>query len=85
VSDLRAMFGPELVAALEALVDERMAAALAAERRDDGPEWLTLAQTAELLDCSVDAVRMRAKRGRLVTRTQGRRVYVSAESVRSLR
>jgi excisionase family DNA binding protein len=43
--------------------------------------WLTLAEAAERLGCSTDAVRMRVKRGRLEHRRQGRRLYISAESL----
>jgi excisionase family DNA binding protein len=43
--------------------------------------WLTLAEAGERLGCSPDAVRMRARRGRLEHRYQGRRMYVSAEAV----
>lgn len=49
------------------------------------PPWLTLDQAAERLGCSVDAVRMRAKRGRLESRHNGRRVYVSRRSVDELK
>jgi excisionase family DNA binding protein len=45
------------------------------------PKWLTVAQAAERLACTPDAVRMRCSRGRLEHRRQGRRLYVSAESV----
>ena len=48
-------------------------------------QWLTVPEAATRLGCSADAIRMRAKRGRLQTRKQGRRVYVSAESVERLR
>jgi hypothetical protein len=47
-------------------------------------EWLTLGQAAQRLGCSPDAVRMRGKRGRLETRHQGRRLYVSRRSVDEL-
>jgi excisionase family DNA binding protein len=81
-AELSEMFSPALVAALEQLVDERVAAALAAlDAADNGARWLTLAQAAELLGSTPDAVRMRCKRGRLEHRRQGRRVYVSRESV----
>ena len=64
-----------------AIVVER----LARETRDDnGARWLTLAQAADRLGCSPDAVRMRVKRGRLDHRRQGRRLYVSAASVDEL-
>ena len=76
---------PELVAALEQLVDERVAATLAAAATtDDGARWLTLEQAAGRLGCSTDAVRMRAKRGRLDSRRHGRRLYVSRESLDAL-
>ena len=84
-AQLATVLAPAVVEALEELITERVRAELASQARDDGPAWLTLARAAELLGCSTDAVRMRAKRGRLETRTQGRRLYVSAESVRVLR
>jgi excisionase family DNA binding protein len=54
---------------------------LAAERLRERKPWLTLAEAAERLGCSPDAVRMRARRGRLEHRYQGRRLYVSADAV----
>ena len=78
---LAAVLAPELVSALEELVAERVAAELAARAPAKGARWLTLEQAADRLGCSADAVRMRVKRGRLEHRRQGRRVYVSAESV----
>lgn len=79
---LDALLGPELVTAIEQLVDERVAQAVA-ELRAPPPAspWLTVAQAAELLGCSADAVRMRIRRGRLAARRQGRRVYVARASV----
>jgi DNA-directed RNA polymerase specialized sigma24 family protein len=50
-----------------------------------GREWLTARQAGEILDCSPEAIRKRAKRGRLVCRYQGTRLYVSAASVLELR
>jgi excisionase family DNA binding protein len=44
-------------------------------------KWLTVAEAAERLACTPDAVRMRCSRGRLDHRRQGRRLYVSADSV----
>jgi len=84
--DLGAMFSSDVVTAIEQLVDERVAAALAAmpTETNGAPPWLTLEQAAERLGCSTDAVRMRAKRGRLSSRRQGRRIYVSRESVDGL-
>ena len=62
----------------------RRAADLVLAESQPLPEWLTLAQAAERLGCTPDAVRMRVKRGRLEARRQGRRLYVSAESVERL-
>jgi excisionase family DNA binding protein len=81
---LRAALAPELIDALEELVAERVAAALAAQPDPTAAAWLTLEQAAERLGCSRDAVRMRAGRGRLATRRHGRRLYVSAASVAGL-
>ena len=80
---LDALFASDVVAAIERLVDERIVAALAQWTAPAPvPEWLTVQAAARELDCTADAVRMRAKRGRLVTQRQGRRVYVLAASVR---
>jgi excisionase family DNA binding protein len=60
------------------------AAAIVLERTNAArsePLWLTFEQAGERLGCSADAVRMRAKRGRLETRHVGRRVYISRASV----
>ena len=82
---LERALAPKLLAALEQLVDERVAAALAeAAAQESGARWLTLEQAAQRLGCTSDAVRMRAKRNRLETRRQGRRLYVSRESVDGL-
>ncbi|MFN8224747.1 MAG: hypothetical protein U0R50_16055 [Gaiellales bacterium] len=85
MTDLSEMFGPTIVEALERLVNERVAAALA---ELDGARadrtWLTLEEAGERLGCSAEAVRMRASRGRLESRRHGRRLYVSAVSVERL-
>jgi excisionase family DNA binding protein len=85
VSELDGVFAPEVVAAIERLVDERVAAALAARApATPSPRWLTVEQAAERLGCSRDAVRMRVRRGRLDSKRSGRRVYVSTASVDAL-
>lgn len=84
---LAAMLGPELLAALEAYIDERIRegiAAALAHVESSAPRWLTLEQAGELLGCSPDAVRMRVKRGRLESRRQGARLYVSRQSLDQL-
>jgi excisionase family DNA binding protein len=73
---------PELVAALEDLVAERVQVELAAVAAPATERmWLTLEEAAERLGISADAVRMRVNRGRLEARRHGRRLYVSAASV----
>jgi len=86
VTELDALLGPGLVAAIEQLVDERVARAVAELRVPPPPSpWLTVQQAAEFLGCTEDAVRMRIKRGRMMARRQGRRVYVARSSVVELR
>jgi excisionase family DNA binding protein len=79
------MLSPELLAALDELIADRIAdEVLRIATRSESPRWLTLEQASERLGCSPAAVRMRASRGRLQTRRHGRRVYVSAASVDEL-
>lgn len=59
------------------IVREEVAALRPAER-----EWLTVTDAAVALGVTPAAVRMRIRRGRLEGRTDGRHVYVAAESVR---
>jgi excisionase family DNA binding protein len=72
--------GPDTLELLAVFVTEQIEEVL---RRPERP-WLTLDEAAERLGCSRDAVRMRVKRGRLEARHQGRRVYISADSVERL-
>lgn len=81
---LAAVLAPDLIEAIEDLVDERVAAEVASISASSAPAWLTLDQAAERLGCSRDAVRMRARRGRLESKPHGRRLYVSATSVAQL-
>jgi excisionase family DNA binding protein len=79
---LAGVLAPEVLEALEQLVDERVTERLAElHGSGDAPPWMTLDQAAERLGCTTDAVRMRVKRGRLDARRQGRRLYVSLASV----
>lgn len=79
---LAASLAPDLLAALEEYVDERIAAALPYQPHTNGrPRWLTLTQAADLADCTADAMRMRVTRGRYRSRRDGARVYVLADDV----
>jgi excisionase family DNA binding protein len=73
-----------LVAALRAELRDELRGLLVDTTAQPTPasrKWLTVAEAAERLACTPDAVRMRCSRGRLEHRRQGRRLYVSAESV----
>ena len=78
------VFAPDVVEAIERLVDERVAVALVGFVPTTSPRWLTVAEAATRLGCSPDAVRMRARRGRLEVRRHGRSLYISSASVESL-
>lgn len=71
---------PELRAELQGL----LADSTTAQPEPAGRKWLTVAEAAERLACTPDAVRMRCSRGRLEHRRQGRRLYVAASSVDQL-
>lgn len=77
ISDALAEFVREIV---REELDRRLAEIAPAPARP----WLTVAEAAEQLGCSRDAVRMRVKRGRLEARRQGRRLYVFADSIQRL-
>jgi len=82
---LELLLSPAIVDAIEELVELRVREELAArDTRTAQRTWLTLEEAGKELGCSPDAVRMRVKRGRLESRRQGRRVYVSAASVERL-
>ena len=68
----------DVLAALDAFVDERIAAALSTAPASNGhaPRWVTLEDAADLAGCSPDAMRMRVSRGRYRSRRDGARVYV---------
>jgi hypothetical protein len=82
---LERFFAPQVVDAFERLVDERVEAVSESVSREASSRiWLTCAEAGEELGCSAAAIRMRVQRGRLEARRQGRRLYVSAASIRSL-
>jgi excisionase family DNA binding protein len=72
--DLRAVLAPELVLALEALVDERVESALAAHSAVNGSSpWFGLADAAGYLGVSERTVARLLDRGRIRSTTLGRR------------
>jgi excisionase family DNA binding protein len=77
VSDLATMLGPDLVAAIEDLVDERVAQALA--ERQTAKRWLSVPEAGDYLGCSPKAVYARIDRGRIpesAVRRMGRTVTI---------
>ena len=76
VSDLRSHFAPELVEALEQLVDERVALAIADRRRPSDPVWLSLSEAADYKRVSLSTIARLRKQGRLRSLYVGRRVLV---------
>ena len=81
---LEAVLAPELVAAVEELVAERVRLELeAAGPGLDGRAWLSVEQTAELLKTSPGAIRQRISTGWLAGDTvrDGKRRFVRREAV----
>jgi helix-turn-helix protein len=66
---------------LRPLVEEVVRSELAGGEPAEQKRWLTLSEAAGRLGCTPDAVRMRVRRGRLEHCYQGRRLYVSADSI----
>lgn len=81
MTDLRTLFAPELVEAIEQLVDERVAAAL--EERPNGRprRFVTVSEVAEITGLSERAIRAQVTRGRLRAKRLGTRILVDLESL----
>jgi excisionase family DNA binding protein len=80
---LRSFFAPELVEALERLVDERVAQALAGHS-DHSKRWLNVAEAGALLGCTAKAVYARIDRGRIpasAVRRMGRTVLIDRQAL----
>jgi hypothetical protein len=78
---LELALSPELLAALDEHIREIVAEALREERaRGERGKWLPLADAAERMGCSTDAVRMRVKRKTIEARRQGRRIFVRLDN-----
>jgi excisionase family DNA binding protein len=84
MSELDHYFGREVVQAIEALVDERVAAALEELHANGSKRWLSVRETGELLGCSERAVYRRIETGRIPEEAvshSGRRVYVDRKAL----
>jgi hypothetical protein len=76
---LELVLSAEVLAVLDEHIRDVVAEAVRQERaRQPRREWLTLAEAAVEYGCTEAAMRMRAKRGTVETRRQGRRLYVRA-------
>lgn len=89
MSDHRALFAAEPVEALEQLVDERVALAIADRPTASDPVWLSLSEAADYKRVSLSTIVRLRKQGRLRSSYVGRRVLVlradlDAASVRNL-
>jgi excisionase family DNA binding protein len=71
--DLRSIFAPEVVEALERLADERAQTALVALRDSTPSPWLSIQEAAGYLRTSERTIQRLVKRGRLRSTTLGRR------------
>jgi excisionase family DNA binding protein len=81
VTDLRSHFAPELVAAIEQLVDERVAAALEERPEGSSSPWLTVPEAADYLRTSERTVQRLLKRRRIRTSAIGRRRLLRREDL----
>jgi excisionase family DNA binding protein len=73
-------FSPEAVAAIEALVEERVAAALAAQPNSGSP-WLSLEEAARYVHVSERTLSRMIERGRLRSTCIGRRRLVHRDDL----
>lgn len=80
--DPRTVLGPTLADAIEALVAERVEAALA-ELRDGERRLLPVAEAAVELGMTASALRKATARGHVPTVRIGRRVFVDMGALRS--
>jgi excisionase family DNA binding protein len=80
VNELRALLSAELVAALERLIDARIAAALAAQQPNGSP-WLTLEGAARYCFVSERTLSRMIERGQLRSTTIGRRRLMSRDDL----
>jgi hypothetical protein len=78
---LTAAFSPELLAALERLVDERVATALDGLHEARRRGFVTVAEAAIATGLSELAIRAQVKRGRLYAKRLGTRILVDVDSI----
>jgi hypothetical protein len=78
---LELLLSPDVVAALDEHIRDVVIDTIREERaRVERGEWVPLTVGAARLGCTADALRMKAKRGTIESRRQGRRVYVHLDN-----
>lgn len=73
MNELAALFSPEVVAAIERLIDERVEAALAERGNGARSPWLSISEAAVYLGVSERTVERMIQRGKVRSSTLGRR------------
>jgi excisionase family DNA binding protein len=84
VSDLRDAFAPEVVEAIERLVDERVAAALTEREHVEPSPWLTIEESAEYLRVSTRLLFRLLSTNELDSVTLGRRRLLHRDDLDAL-
>jgi excisionase family DNA binding protein len=85
MNDLRNVLGADLIAALEDLVDARIAAALAKSENSVEPTWLSIEEAAAYLRVSRSTVERLLKQGRIRSTYIGRRRLLHRDDLDSVR
>ena len=81
MSDLHDLLAPDLITALEELVDHRVAAALEGWENGSEPAWLTIQEAAARIRVSQRTVEREIQKGRIRTSTLGRRRLIHREDL----
>lgn len=81
MTDLRDVLGPDLIAGIEHLVDQRIAAALAEHENGSELKWLAISEAAEYARVSEPTIARKLRDGQLRSTYVGRRRLVLREDL----